>query len=235
MSALFLLYDKVEHSEFVTDWMRATDRDNRRQLFVPTELSGLPKDEPDEPWYAPTTRNWSREQLQGPQPSLYRSADPNPCRGLNGHIARSVPGPTWQSTYGTLSSWWLCLAETRLRSPRLQYWPRSAAAQRPRLAGGRIHRGRLLTRRRSSTAHRQVSRRGAGRSLKWILVCPAEPRNGCRDSTVRAGLAKIDLAIRVPCACMFVQDPSLFLYYIFQVVHRAPIVCCLAERANYSV
>lgn len=35
-----MLYDNVDHSEFVTDWMRKVDRDNRRRLFVPEALSG---------------------------------------------------------------------------------------------------------------------------------------------------------------------------------------------------
>eukprot|EP00188_Purpureofilum_apyrenoidigerum_P000446 Plantae.Rhodophyta-Purpureofilum_apyrenoidigerum.ctg1195.p1 GENE.Plantae.Rhodophyta-Purpureofilum_apyrenoidigerum.ctg1195~~Plantae.Rhodophyta-Purpureofilum_apyrenoidigerum.ctg1195.p1 ORF type:complete len:453 (-),score=59.25 Plantae.Rhodophyta-Purpureofilum_apyrenoidigerum.ctg1195:73-1431(-) len=38
---LMLLYDDVEHSDFVADWMRNCDRDNRRRLFVPESMSGL--------------------------------------------------------------------------------------------------------------------------------------------------------------------------------------------------
>mmetsp|Transcript_10107 Transcript_10107/g.30884 ORF Transcript_10107/g.30884 Transcript_10107/m.30884 type:complete len:449 (+) Transcript_10107:92-1438(+) len=38
---LMLLYDDVSHSDFVSDWMRDCDRDNRRQLFVPESMSGL--------------------------------------------------------------------------------------------------------------------------------------------------------------------------------------------------
>ncbi|KAJ8908786.1 hypothetical protein NDN08_005491 [Rhodosorus marinus] len=38
---LFLLYDGVEHSDFVVDWMRPTSRDTRKRLFVPSSLSGL--------------------------------------------------------------------------------------------------------------------------------------------------------------------------------------------------
>eukprot|EP00189_Rhodosorus_marinus_P011177 CAMPEP_0184751628 /NCGR_PEP_ID=MMETSP0315-20130426/43146_1 /TAXON_ID=101924 /ORGANISM="Rhodosorus marinus, Strain UTEX LB 2760" /LENGTH=402 /DNA_ID=CAMNT_0027230903 /DNA_START=828 /DNA_END=2036 /DNA_ORIENTATION=- len=39
--SLFLLYDGVEHADFVLDWMRSTNRDMRKRLFVPGSLAGF--------------------------------------------------------------------------------------------------------------------------------------------------------------------------------------------------
>jgi len=50
--ALFLLYDGVEHSDFVVDWMRPTSRDKRKRLFVPSSLSGLEDNSLSDAWYS---------------------------------------------------------------------------------------------------------------------------------------------------------------------------------------